>query len=626
MKKTVNVRDNYSNKLRDEVSADLKGIVDIQVRNKKTGEIEETQRHNMIVFGGREWLLRRAFGPMLSDNDDNLHILNSAIKWVGFGSGGGEPGNPLQSGCTLGYDTDLYNPVRIRYPNTNNDSELSSYYASRMLSDGSIVTGYFKQISYVSLKEDSANPYAENGVIKYPTIIAEIRIELSSDDCNGANYTNLENNVAYQDINEAALFIADATLEDPGKDGQASNVDIIPTGSEYRVNFDSGQQISEDPVIYNDTTIYWGSGESATSNSYFPEGESQYFDFYLKVKNTETTSGDYSEKDGDETVYYTIGQKLNTTPIFMGVKNGSATCCVTVTLGTDETTGQKYIQVVSDPDSSSSGTSTYSITEKFYLDDSVSGEITSLKDDVAILSHGTVYVRYDKSEYFDTSYPVYDTIYYRNTYNQAWTKIIEPHSFVTETTSGYEPNNTVSEGKQWLPIGYIYRDGEWVEIDPSEVGSILFNTGSYIKVNETTQELRTLKITDIVPTENSYEIKCFFEASGSDDTVFDYLQEGMKIYTDEDTEASNTIPADCPLSITSVYNPYDKSQVLANVTKPYFTVDRSGTTEHTYENGLTGYYYAENEVKPYTMFSRVCFSTLRKTVDREIVFTWRLYF
>lgn len=46
MKQTINLRDGYSKKLHDEVvsSSNLRGIVEIQVKNKDTGKIERQEK------------------------------------------------------------------------------------------------------------------------------------------------------------------------------------------------------------------------------------------------------------------------------------------------------------------------------------------------------------------------------------------------------------------------------------------------------------------------------------------------------------------------------------------------------------------------------------------------------
>lgn len=634
MKQTIHVRDSHTRKLRDEISADLKGMVEIQVKNKKTGEIEKIEKHNMIVFGGREWLLRRAFGSNLSDNENNLHILNSSIRWVGLGNGGGEPGNPLQSGCTLGQDTDLYSPVRIRYPNDNNNTQLDGYYASRVLADGSIVPGYYKQISYVSLKEDMANPYEENGVIQYPKTIAEIRIELSSDDCNGANYTNLQNNVAYQDINEAALFIADETLTDPGKQQQVSNVNIYPNGANDRINYNSEIQITP-PVESSTDKLYWGSGETETS--YYPSALSQYFDVYEKVYLTgEGQTSQYydTEPDGLKK-YFELGRKLSDVPVFIGNKEGSDHCCVRVTITSQINTGEAEtydstatIKIVSLADDTKTEDDEDSIVEEFSYGYNADSPLTSLKDNIAIISHGTVYIRYDNRISLEDErgerYPVFDTIQYRNTYNQGWTNLLKPKSFVTfnEDTGDYEAN-TASDTRHWLPIGYKFdEDYNLVEIVPNDPTSIVFTQSSIIRINETTNTVTKITVTGMEPEESSYQVRCYVS-----DADIKLVKEGMRVYTDNDPlNAGNTIPPDAPIMVTGIYDRTDNSQVIANMRTSYFTIDRPGTTKMEYPDGFSFYVYDDMDVQAYRMFSRVSFSSIRKTADREIVVLWKVYF
>lgn len=283
MKQTIRVGDNLSSKIHDEVaSADLKGYVTVQVKNTKTGEIEHQENHNLIVYGGREWLLRRMFGSAISNNE---YAVNSAIKWVGFGCGGGESGNPLQAGTTFGHDTDLYEPCRIRFDDDSVTYESSKNYASRILPNGSIVPGYYKKISNITIKEDHANPYIENNIRKYPKIIAELRIELSSDDCNGENYTENGNLVSYQDINEVALFISDDTVEDPGATDTTDDVYLdVVKGDISQANVYTNKTFYSPNVYVNFKVI--NSDEKWQTTV---ESDNAYVLYYKKSSDTDWT-------------------------------------------------------------------------------------------------------------------------------------------------------------------------------------------------------------------------------------------------------------------------------------------------------------------------------------------------
>lgn len=197
---------------------ELKGEVSIFEKDK-AGNTKLLEKSNMIVFSGREWLLERAFGDSLIDYGSNTRA-NYIIRWFGIGTGGGEAGNPLQAGATLGSDPDLYQQIRLRSDLGINDAGYEQY-ASKVINSEAL-HGYFKRFTGVTKREDHANPYQENGITKYPAIIAEIRVELSSDDANLADF---------QDINEAGLYISDPNWEDPGQVqiGTSSSTYDIPS-------------------------------------------------------------------------------------------------------------------------------------------------------------------------------------------------------------------------------------------------------------------------------------------------------------------------------------------------------------------------------------------------------------
>lgn len=227
-KRIIELNDTYSKTMKDKVSVTSgspRGEVSIfEKKNGKLGKL--LHKSNMIVFSGRSWLLRKAFGTSLDGNDSNIY--NKEIRWFGCGNGGGEPGNPLQAGPTLGQDTDLYQAVRMRSDLTISDPGYSMY-----ASDYSGNHGYYKKFSSVIVREDHANPYTIDNVTSYPPLIAEIRIELSSDDSNSG---------AYEDLNEAALFLADPNVVDPGAEAAQGGVEV-GVGNVIKVTQDSDYAI-----------------------------------------------------------------------------------------------------------------------------------------------------------------------------------------------------------------------------------------------------------------------------------------------------------------------------------------------------------------------------------------------
>jgi hypothetical protein len=235
-KETINLMDNYNPMLKDKVvcGADQtpRGVVSVYDK-QKNGDLKLLERSNMIVFQGREWLLQRAFGPSLQGN---TNAADKYIKWFGVGTGGGEPGNPLQAGETHPWDTDMTEPLVI-----NPDGDLPDY-APRLIATVE-EDGYFKGFSSVVRKEDPANSYLSDGTTLYPSLIAEIRIELSSADGNGTDESG------YADLNEAALYIDNPDVSEPAEaeiSTASLNIHSVELVSEFGVKyiFETGTDIS----------------------------------------------------------------------------------------------------------------------------------------------------------------------------------------------------------------------------------------------------------------------------------------------------------------------------------------------------------------------------------------------
>jgi len=301
-KSIINLQDNYSSNLKEKISIMSGGRSkprgEVTIFEKKNGILKQLERKdNLIVFDGRAWLAKKAFGVSMENNDDEMY--KKEIRFFGLGNGGGEPGNPLQAGVTLGQDTDLYGPVRLRSELQPGDPG-SSLYASKYIS-GESVFGYFKRFSSVTIREDRANPYEnESNVIQYPPLIAEARIEISSDDANGESY---------EDINEAALFVADPTVEDPGTtEGSGggilgtSNILKVVRDGDYAIyyldTFDLESQIPG--MVVGDRLYVTGSGDNDidSSNSaliidLYP-GEINIRKAYIIVENTNGVDASYN--------------------------------------------------------------------------------------------------------------------------------------------------------------------------------------------------------------------------------------------------------------------------------------------------------------------------------------------
>jgi len=217
-KQLIKITDNYHPQLKDKLStssqlATPRGVVGIYDK-LPNGELKIIQKSNLIVFQGREWLLQRAFGSELQGADPNYY--NRYLKWFGIGSGGGEPGNPLQAGATRAWDTDLVQPLVLNPLVDGADPR----YAPRPISNV-LIDGYFKEYASVVRKEDPANGYLYEGKQFWSELIAEIRIELSSEDANGVSGTG------YADLNEAGLFIDNPASYNPSSSSANSDTLLV---------------------------------------------------------------------------------------------------------------------------------------------------------------------------------------------------------------------------------------------------------------------------------------------------------------------------------------------------------------------------------------------------------------
>ena len=577
MKQKITIRDNYSNKMRDGVSSELRGQVEVQVRNTKDGTIESQQNHNLIVYGGREWLLRRIFGKMINDND---YAANSGIKWVGFGCGGGEPGNPLQTGTTVGSDNDLYQPVRIRFDADNNSVSQAGYYASRVLSNGAVVPGYYKRISNVTIKEDHANPYIENGVTKYPGLIAELRIELSADDCNGKNYEENGKLISYQDINEIALFVSDLDIDDPGKNSNYDEIYLDLSNIENKVFAHNG--IVNDDVIKNDA-----------ANSYVwttPISEN-YYVLQKQITNSDNTKS-----------WITISNKSARIPQGFGLR-------------IDQTRDENgnYIftypnlpQLADEWGSYNNGT-----------------ELPS-KTDLRIYSTGYFQIEFNNKliQQGETTKPVYAELQYRNYYNEPWR--VAKYSIATATQQAGDKVTTVFQPNSSNKIAATVACGDIYNPD--------INATTMFRVKETTNTQENIDILMMRVDSTSYDVKCYVSNEDIKKIKvgnFVYTTDDYSITTGNDSLNGNIIPQSAPLLVTDVYDPSIEHPETASADTAYFVIEKSDVINIDYvadlDHPLTAKTYEPSRDKPYIMFSRVCLSCIRKTSSREIVIIYKIY-
>lgn len=569
MNKTIILNDNYGKRLRDEIMGDpnnsLTGEVEIQVKNRKTGEIESQQKHNLIVYGGREWLLKKSFCTNVAENPS--FIRNSEILWFGVGNGGGEPGNPLQCGCTYGSDNDLYNPVRLRYEFNTNEQSVNPYYASRIMANGDVVNGFYKKITYVSVKPDQANPYKVGNKVTYPNLIAELRMEITPDDGTGQTFLNNDYEKGYCDINEAALFIADSRLMDPGQQDKTLTyyTQDYTTYNDNRKYFLPEQNLPEYIIKDIDTfnsKIEW------TSDKPFPDSLTQYFDIYFE------------------------DTKLNTQPLLFGIyKDGSSSLTGSIRLNAQQ--HKLYFQFIT-PDSN----------ECSFELDNIPSDVTHI-DQLTFKSTGTISIKVEKTDKIEDQSKIQTKCQYRDGYTTDYKDI-----------TGYEYLfNDDSVIYYFLPVGYVYNQSEqkW-QIDHN------FIFQSIIRVIQATDLSDELVINEIVTDQHTLQCRCYV-----DNETIEKLQEGMKVYTYDDSESSNKIPYETPATITDIYNA--KNVINPDTTiKSYFVIEHDGFKSEVYPQGLKCKFYKTTKDNPYIMFNRVTFSTIRMSKSRDIVLIWRIYF
>lgn len=105
-----------------------KNKVIVEARNIKTGEIEETQTSNLILYHGRSWLMQRALGlnlgavgtnevggefPWAQNDHENVAAINRSkwsdmyINWFAAGTGGAEGADLLTPNQTYSTDYEL---------------------------------------------------------------------------------------------------------------------------------------------------------------------------------------------------------------------------------------------------------------------------------------------------------------------------------------------------------------------------------------------------------------------------------------------------------------------------------------------------------------------------------------
>lgn len=218
-----------------------KNLVLIQARNIHTGEIEQEERGNLIVYHGRSWLMQRAFDLNLgaADWDNNLpsspgvtrkRYNEMYLNWFALGTGGALPGgsilqaepakevnyqldsHDLSNGYIhpsladhgiLEYNNKQYHPFDSGFPKFYDDPHITGSGGQDQISDYSEM----QNVSQTFTDPDTGSPasWRADSFLR-----ALVRVTITPEECNGARYYNpsLISDPYYQDVNEAGLFVS----------------------------------------------------------------------------------------------------------------------------------------------------------------------------------------------------------------------------------------------------------------------------------------------------------------------------------------------------------------------------------------------------------------------------------
>lgn len=262
----LNINENEGRNLKDKFGASQRNIglnsftenkneVLIQARNIETGEIEQEERGNLIVYHGRSWLMQRAYnlnlgapnwnansgGPVVRTNYSNMYI-----NWLALGTGGALPGGSILQAKPskevnylldshdvtngyihpnvadhgiLVYGNKQYHPFDSGFPKYYDDPHITGSGGQTQIADYS----QMENVSYTTTDPITGNP----GTWRADSYLRSlVRVTITPEQCNGPRYYNpaLTAQPYYQDLNEAGLFVS------PSHDRTASIFTSSPTG------------------------------------------------------------------------------------------------------------------------------------------------------------------------------------------------------------------------------------------------------------------------------------------------------------------------------------------------------------------------------------------------------------
>lgn len=167
------------------------GRVEIWELDEKGNKEKLLNKSNLIVYLGREMLVQRLFD---ASNASATPTKDEFLYWIGFGSGGVRPADPLVPTPPVLTDTDLNSLVMI----SATDSSAADYHVA-------------------------GGNYPETGYYKYPFDNVEFERDYNNEDkwLIGKITTTLGTALANgQQISEAGLYTAES--RNPGYNGQFS--------------------------------------------------------------------------------------------------------------------------------------------------------------------------------------------------------------------------------------------------------------------------------------------------------------------------------------------------------------------------------------------------------------------
>lgn len=151
----------------------------VQVFENNNNELKKiTESNNLVVYAGRNWLMKRAFNQLTTTQASPG--INSYISWFGLGVGG-STSNLLTPVTPILTDDDLYNQIVI------NANDPACAYDGRLHPFDNVV-----------FEEDDDN--------QSELLIANVTTTIGENDANGPSGSVGES--AYYDLNEAALYIS----------------------------------------------------------------------------------------------------------------------------------------------------------------------------------------------------------------------------------------------------------------------------------------------------------------------------------------------------------------------------------------------------------------------------------